>query len=59
MLFAGYFSSRAASKGYIKLATSYLQAARQLELLTNTSGFTDSLEEAVALLQASRCHHWH
>jgi alpha-mannosidase len=27
----GYFSSRAASKGYIRLATSYLQAARQLE----------------------------
>jgi alpha-mannosidase len=27
----GYFSSRAASKGYIRSATAYLQAARQLE----------------------------
>lgn len=48
---AGYFASRAASKGYIKASTSYLQAARQLELLTNTSGYTDHLEEAAALLQ--------
>jgi hypothetical protein len=29
---AGYFSSRAAAKGYIRGATSYLQAARQLEV---------------------------
>ena len=28
---AGYFTSRPASKGYIRSATSYLQAARQLE----------------------------
>lgn len=28
---AGYFTSRPTSKGYIRSATSYLQAARQLE----------------------------
>ena len=31
---AGYFTSRATSKGWIREATAYLQAARQLELLT-------------------------
>jgi hypothetical protein len=30
---AGYFSSRAAAKGFIRGATSYLQAARQLEVI--------------------------
>ena len=30
---AGYFSSRAAAKGFIRGATSYLQAARQLEVV--------------------------
>jgi hypothetical protein len=56
----GYFSSRAASKRYIRSATSFLQAARQLEAYYG--GFqsrgdtvcirgTDPLEEAVALTQ--------
>lgn len=31
LLTAGYFTSRPASKGFIRAATSYLQAARQLE----------------------------
>ena len=61
---AGYFTSRATSKGWIREATSYLQAARQLEVLTGAaapadrtkaqlqgSANTDSLEEAVSLLQ--------
>ena len=48
---AGYFVSRAASKGYIKQGTSYLQVARQMEFLTDTHGYSDALEEAVALLQ--------
>lgn len=33
----GYFSSRAASKGYIRAATAYLQAARQLEAYVGRS----------------------
>lgn len=60
---AGYFTSRATSKGWIREATAYLQAARQLEVLTGAQGSmtgpvpsatgpnTDSLEEAVSLLQ--------
>ena len=61
---AGYFTSRATSKGWIREATAYLQAARQLEVLTGAapptdktsaqsqgSPNTDSLEEAVSLLQ--------
>lgn len=61
---AGYFTSRATSKGWIREATSYLQAARQLEVLTGAAAptdrttaqlqgraNTDSLEEAVSLLQ--------
>ncbi|KAL3141201.1 hypothetical protein ABBQ38_003541 [Trebouxia sp. C0009 RCD-2024] len=60
----GYFTSRATSKGWIREATSYLQAARQLEVLTGAAAptdrttaqlqgraNTDSLEEAVSLLQ--------
>ncbi|DBB01101.1 hypothetical protein WJX77_006941 [Trebouxia sp. C0004] len=53
----GYFTSRATSKGWIREATAYLQAARQLEVLTQPqhssakSPNTDSLEEAVSLLQ--------
>ena len=47
----GYFTSRPASKKYIRQATSYLQLVRQLELLTGTPGASDHLEEAVALLQ--------
>jgi len=55
-LAAGYFTSRATSKGWIREATSYLQAARQLEVLTQPQSSakrpnTDSLEEAVSLLQ--------
>ena len=34
---AGYFSSRAAAKGFIRGATSYLQAARQLEVCHHRS----------------------
>ena len=53
---AGYFTSRATSKGWIREATAYLQAARQLEVLTQPQFSakhpnTDSLEEAVSLLQ--------
>ena len=48
---AGYFTSRPASKGYIKAGTSYLQVTRQLELLTGTPGSSEHLEEAVSLLQ--------
>ena len=33
----GYFSSRAASKGYTRSATAYLQAARQLEAFVGRS----------------------
>ncbi|KAA6428404.1 MAG: Lysosomal alpha-mannosidase [Trebouxia sp. A1-2] len=52
----GYFTSRATSKGWIREATAYLQAARQLEVLTQSQSSakhpnTDSLEEAVSLLQ--------
>ncbi|KAL0047195.1 hypothetical protein WJX82_009185 [Trebouxia sp. C0006] len=52
----GYFTSRATSKGWIREATAYLQAARQLEVLTQPQFSakhpnTDSLEEAVSLLQ--------
>jgi alpha-mannosidase len=53
----GYFTSRAASKGFIRAATSYLQAARQLEAfmgrpeLDAAGPTTDALEEAVSLLQ--------
>ncbi len=55
----GYFSSRPASKRYIRSATAFLQAARQLEVYygfkvrgesTCIRG-TDPLEEAVALTQ--------
>ena len=34
---AGYFSSRPTSKAYIRSATSYLQAARQLEAFVGLS----------------------
>eukprot|EP00884_Botryococcus_braunii_P017884 jgi/Botrbrau1/477/Bobra.110_2s0114.1 len=63
----GYFTSRPTSKAYIRGATSYLQAARQLEFLHRHRGgrldeplghrrrhlgpSTDTLEEAVALTQ--------
>lgn len=32
-LYAGYFTSRPAAKGYIRRATAFLQAARQLQAL--------------------------
>jgi hypothetical protein len=32
---AGYFTSRPTSKGWIRSSTSFLQAARQLEILTS------------------------
>ena len=50
-IYTGYFTSRPTSKGYIRAGTSYLQAARQLELLTGYQGKTDALEEAVSVLQ--------
>lgn len=50
-LAAGYFVSRAASKGFIRQATSYLQIARQMEFITHNGGHSSVLEEAVALLQ--------
>lgn len=56
LIAVGYFTSRATSKGWIREATAYLQAARQLEVLTQSQSSakhpnTDSLEEAVSLLQ--------
>lgn len=51
---SGYFTSRPTSKGYIRSATSYLQAARQLEVLAGLKPQgpnTDSLEKAVSLTQ--------
>jgi len=47
----GYFSSRPTSKRYIRQATSFLQATRQLEAYSGAHGETDILEEAVALCQ--------
>jgi alpha-mannosidase len=53
----GFFTSRASSKGYIRWATSYLQAARQLDFLARQrlgwagNNATDTLEEAVSLTQ--------
>lgn len=50
----GYFTSRPTSKGYIRAATAYLQAARQLQVLAKldaSAGSTDALEAAVALCQ--------
>lgn len=64
---AGYFSSRATSKGYVRYATAYLNAARQLQALqpavtaggSSQEGHThaagparlDPLEAAVSLTQ--------
>jgi alpha-mannosidase len=54
---SGFFTSRASSKGYIRWATSYLQAARQLDFLARQrlgwagNNATDTLEEAVSLTQ--------
>jgi hypothetical protein len=53
----GYFTTRPASKAYIRGATSYLQAARQVEVLAgqrlgwSRGASTEILEEAVALTQ--------
>jgi hypothetical protein len=38
LLPAGYFTSRPASKGFIRSATSFLQAARQLEAFMGLPG---------------------
>lgn len=35
MIYAGYFTSRPTSKGYIRQATAYLAAARQLQALVS------------------------
>lgn len=57
---AGYFSSRPASKGYVRQATAYLAAARQLQALApiDARGGSappgprlDALEAAVSLTQ--------
>ena len=37
---AGYFTSRPAAKGYIRSSSAYLQAARQLEVLTENLGLS-------------------
>ncbi|GMH41782.1 hypothetical protein BSKO_09692 [Bryopsis sp. KO-2023] len=54
----GYFSSRSSLKGYVRAASAYLQAARQMEAWMGFGSVpglsTDSLEEAVSLL-----HHHH
>lgn len=50
----GYFTSRPTSKGFIRQATSYLQAARQLEAFVGVDlgeATTDRLEEAVSMCQ--------
>ncbi|CAD7699264.1 unnamed protein product [Ostreobium quekettii] len=50
----GYFTSRPTSKSYIRHATSYLQAARQLEAVVGYASHgpnTGSLESAVSLAQ--------
>ena len=53
----GYYTSRPTSKRLIREATSFLQAARQLEVFIacshgdNTSGGTNLLEEAISLCQ--------
>lgn len=50
----GYFSSRSNSKRFIRQATAYLQAARQMEAFAgvfSVESSTDSLEEAISLLQ--------
>ena len=51
----GYFTSRPTSKGYIRKATSFLQAARQIEALVGESSSHTAplcyLEESVALAQ--------
>eukprot|EP00191_Tetraselmis_sp_GSL018_P016086 CAMPEP_0177580958 /NCGR_PEP_ID=MMETSP0419_2-20121207/1869_1 /TAXON_ID=582737 /ORGANISM="Tetraselmis sp., Strain GSL018" /LENGTH=900 /DNA_ID=CAMNT_0019069923 /DNA_START=788 /DNA_END=3491 /DNA_ORIENTATION=+ len=51
---AGYFTSKPASKRYARAASSYLQAARQLEAAVgrgSSGATTDALEEAVSLMQ--------
>jgi hypothetical protein len=54
----GYFTSRPASKGFIRAASAYLQAARQLQLLSGAPGGpgvgVDALEWAVAIAQVRR-----
>ncbi|KAJ4810161.1 Alpha-mannosidase [Rhynchospora pubera] len=51
----GYFTSRPALKGYIRVLSGYYLAARQLELLTSSRNkkgpTTDSLGDALALTQ--------
>ncbi|KAK9810259.1 hypothetical protein WJX72_007477 [[Myrmecia] bisecta] len=50
----GYFTSRAASKGFIRSSSAYLQAARQLEHVAGVipeGPNTDALEAAVSLCQ--------
>lgn len=47
----GYFTTRPASKGYIRAATAYLQVARHAAVLQSTVGAADRLEAAVSLTQ--------
>ncbi|XP_009415848.2 probable alpha-mannosidase At5g13980 isoform X1 [Musa acuminata AAA Group] len=50
----GYFTSRPAIKGYVRMMSAYYLAARQLEFFTerNSSGYTtDSLADALAIAQ--------
>lgn len=52
---AGYFTSRPTSKGYIRAASAFLQAARQLQVLADLPAAegaqTADLEWAVAIAQ--------
>ncbi|RWR73136.1 alpha-mannosidase-like protein isoform X1 [Cinnamomum micranthum f. kanehirae] len=50
----GYFTSRAALKGYVRAMSAYYLAARQLEFLKNTNSSgpkTDTLADALAIVQ--------
>ncbi|XP_042391119.1 alpha-mannosidase At3g26720-like [Zingiber officinale] len=50
----GYFTSRPALKGYVRLMSGYYLAARQLEFLKGRNSFghtTDSLADALAIAQ--------
>ncbi|XXG47128.1 hypothetical protein AAC387_Pa02g1821 [Persea americana] len=52
--YTGYFTSRAAIKGYVRAMSAYYLAARQLEFLKNTNSSgpkTDTLADALALVQ--------
>lgn len=47
----GYFTTRPASKGFIRAASAYLQVARHAGVLCGAVGGADRLEAAVSLTQ--------